>query len=316
MSNLMDLINKKKQEISANNRAKTAKIPEGASRWRILPSWRKPGTPDSEQFWHDFGAHYIKDAAKQLKAVYVCTEKTFGRPCEVCSNIAQAMAYTTDDATLELLKESNASARILVNAVQVDGANAKEAVILELPPSAFNSIISIMQEWGDILDVATGRDITVERTGKGVNTKYVVQASPKATPLPADIMSKITDLDKYVAQESDAGKLKALTSVNAVSGMGGLPSPGGMPALPSHSTLSDMSLDEEQERALDGLMDGSGAVASRVVDDEAPPAPSAEDVAKVAATVAVASASASSAVAAEDAAADDLDKLLNELGGA
>lgn len=328
MSALMDLINKKKQEINANNRAKTVKPPDGNSRWRILPSWRKQGDPDSEQFWHDFGSHYIKDQAEQMKAVYVCTEKTFGKPCEVCTAIAQSMAYSTDDATVKALKEANASARVLVNAVQVDGAS-KEVVVLELSPTAFAQVITVMQEWGDVTALddgqpnATGRDITIERQGKGVNTKYVVQAGNKATPLPADVMAKATNLDQYVAQESDTGKLKALTSIGAVSGLAALAAPsstGGVPSLPSTTTaLADMSLDEEQEAALRGLMDGdsTAGVAEKTVEDEAP-VPSAEDVAKVNATVAVAAAAASSAAAsapAADAGTDDLDALLRELEG-
>lgn len=318
MSALMDLINKKKQDINANNRAKTVKPPEGNSRWRILPSWRAEGTENAEQFWHDFGSHYIKDQAEQLRAVYVCTEKTFGKPCEVCTAIAQSMAYSTEDATVKALKEANASARVLVNAVQTDGAS-KEVVILELSPTAFAQVITVMQEWGDITKLddgqpsATGRDITIERTGKGLNTKYVVQAGNKATPLPSDVMKKVTNLDAYVAQESDSGKLKALTGIASVSGLAALPnSTGGVPLLPNTQTaLSDMTLDQEQEAALNALMEPSAGTPEKVVDDGQP---NATDLAKVAATVAVAQAAASSAAPA--ASGDpDLDQLLAELEG-
>jgi hypothetical protein len=124
-----------------------------------------------------------------------------------------------------------------------------------------------------------------------------------------------------VAQESDSGKLKALTGIASVSGLAALPSPtGGVPMLPNTQTsLADMSLDQEQEAALAALMEPAttAGVAEKTVDDGQP---SATDVSKVAATVAVAQAAASSAQASQPAAAagsgdPDLDALLAELDG-
>ena len=302
---LMDLINKKKQEINAANRPKTTKLPDGTSRWRILPSWRKDGDPT---FWHDFGAHYVKGADKAIKAVYVCTEKTFGRPCSVCQSLSTAMHHATDDNTQNLLKEANASARVLLNAVQIDGATPGQPVILEVAPSVFNNIIGIMQEWGDILDVANGRDLSIERVGKGVNTKYTVQVTPKATPLPSDIMSKVTNLDEYVAQENETARIRAITSVNSVVGLLTSPAPssGDVPRIaPAMSAL-----DIEQEAALEGLM-SSDPTPTKVVESDPVDEPSAVDVAKTAATVATATAAATSSSSADE---DDLDALLKELG--
>lgn len=286
-TSLMDLINKKKQEIDSNNRAKTAKVPDGRSRWRILPGWR--ADKSDATFFHDFGAHYVKDATKAVKAVYVCTEKTFGRPCDICSTVANAMAHSHDDVTTNLLKEAGASARVLLNALQVDGATPNVPQILELAPTAFNQIITIMQEWGDILDLNTGHDIVIERSGKGIGTKYVVQVAAKSQPVSPEIDAKKTDLDKYVAQESEAGKVKAITQVNAVAGLLGSPSTltlggGDKPTLPN-----SMVLNEEQGSALDSLMSYDVATA------------------KVDAAVAVAQASTTSTLAAQTVASNVVD---------
>lgn len=261
MSALMDLINKKKLELNANNRARTAKIPDKTSRWRILPGWR--ADKNDPTFYHDFGSHYIKDASKTMKAVYVCTEKTFGRPCEVCAALSNAMGKTDDDS-IELLKEANASQRVLVNAVQLDGSAPTTPVVLELAPTVFGNIITIMQEWGDILDIKSGKDLTIERTGTGIGTKYTVNVGAKTTVLPADIMSKVTNLDEYVAQENEQGRIRAISQVNAIAGL-----IGGTTSLLSDSSshrpaLSDMTLDAEQEAQLELLMASEDGIAAKV----------------------------------------------------
>ena len=62
MANFKDLMMAKQQQIAENSgrRAKTVKPKDGASRWRLLPSWRSIKTwertsasQDDKQFWHD-----------------------------------------------------------------------------------------------------------------------------------------------------------------------------------------------------------------------------------------------------------------------
>src|SRR6185369_17798296 len=89
---LLEKIKQKKAAIqqSSGRREKTMKPTPGKSRWRILPTWR---SNEAEQFWHDFGQHFIKNAAGELQAVYVCLSKTYGdeRPCEVCESLQHAI---------------------------------------------------------------------------------------------------------------------------------------------------------------------------------------------------------------------------------
>lgn len=220
MSSLLELLKQKKQQMAAG-RKKTAKIPDGNSRWRILPSWRKEGG----QFWHDFGAHYIRTPGAEKPVVYVCTEKTFGKPCEVCSTLGAAIKATTDDATLKLLQDARSGGRVLVNAVQLDSEAPGEVVILELPPTLFEQIVNIAQEWeeaGESIFGAgpgKGKDLLVTREGTGKATKYQVQVSPKVTSLSVDVLKKLNNLDEFVAQESDEGRQRALTSVKAAAGL-------------------------------------------------------------------------------------------------
>jgi len=223
MSSLLDLLRAKKQEIAAANgdRMKTIKPVDGSGRYRILPSWRGEG----QQFWHDFGQHFIKNADKKIAAIYVCTEKTYGKPCAVCAAIEQGFAATasSDEFTNGLLKEAKSSSRILVNALHMDGGSPGEVKILELSPTAFGAFLSIMEQYEDaeqsIFDMTTGRDVIITRTGTGLQTKYTVMAAVKTSPLDPAKLAKLHNLDEYVQQESTAQQLRALNSVRAVTGL-------------------------------------------------------------------------------------------------
>lgn len=231
MSALLALLKQKQQEISAARRSRTAKIPDGTSRWRFMPSWRNG---EGQPFWHDFGQHFIKDASGKIAAVYICTSKTYGKPCAVCDAIAAGIKSATDDLALKTLQEAKSGSRILLNALQLDGPEPHKMQIAELPQSAFEQLLSIAAEWeeaGESIFGHSGKDIIINRTGTGKNgTKYTVQVAAKTTPVPADVCSKLNDLDEYVAQESTEAENRALNSVRAVTGL--LPPPGAGGTLP------------------------------------------------------------------------------------
>jgi hypothetical protein len=216
MSNLMDLINAKRKELS-RDRQKTVKPADGRGRYRILPSWRAEGG----QFWHDFGQHYIKGDDGKVKAVYVCAERTFGKPCGVCEAMLHAQSFISDDETMKLIQQAKATGRVLVNALVLDGPTPDTPQILELSPTTFNQFLAIMQEWGaeEVMDLATGKDIIIEKTGKGLDTKYTLQIAAKSKPVDPAIMTKVANLDEYVAQESDEQQRRAITSLRSVAGI-------------------------------------------------------------------------------------------------
>jgi hypothetical protein len=235
-SSLMELIAQKRNAIAAGNRAKTIKPKDGRNRFRILPRWDGDAT---KPFWHDFGSHFIKDIAGNFLAAYICTDKTFGMPCEVCVGIKQAMSGTRDDGMVKLLKDANAAARVLVNVLWIDSDKPNEPQILELAPSAFSGILSVLQEWGgDTMNATNGRDIIIERQGTGLNTKYTVAPCAQTSSFDPAIISKAMNLDDYVKQESLELQTKALNGLRSVVGL--LPAPGSTPALGS-TTLSSVT---------------------------------------------------------------------------
>lgn len=246
MSALLELLKQKKQAIDASRKGRTEKVPDGTSRWRFLTSWRGAG---DAQFWHDFGSHFVKDHTGTTKAVYICTEKTFNRPCAVCEAVANGIKGATDDATLKALTDAKSGSRVLVNAMHLDSSEPHKVHILELPPTVFEQLVTIATEWEEggqgILGVS-GRDVVINRSGTGKNTKYVVQVSPKAMEVPASAF-KPHDLDAYVAQESVEQMQRAIGQVRAVAGL--LPGPASTSGLPLAAAGAASFVDEEPAAA-------------------------------------------------------------------
>jgi hypothetical protein len=229
---LMELLAKRKAQTGGQ---KTIKPKAGRNRYRVLPGWRKNGDP---LFYHDFGQHFVKDAAGAVKAVYICTDKTFGRPCDLCDGVAQAIQMSTDDLMKKRMEDMKSSGRVLLNVLEIDGTSPGVPQILEVAPSVFNGkkgvggIIAIFDEWPNMLDPATGNDIIIEKSGAGLDTTYAVQVAGSSKPVPPDALTKLVDLDAYVQQESEQAAQRALASLRSVAGLPALAAPAhaGVPA--------------------------------------------------------------------------------------
>lgn len=301
MSALLALLKQKQQDMSASRKGRTAKLIEGTTRWRIYNSWRGEG----QQFWHDFGQHFIKDSTGKIAAIYMCADRTFGKPCAVCEAVSQGIKSATDDQTMAILSDAKSASRVLVNASQLDGPEPHKVQILEMPPSVFESIVGIAAEWeeaGQTIFGVNGKDLIITRTGSGKQTKYTVQIAAKTTSIPADVEKKLNDLDDYVAQESSEAMTRALNSVRAVSGL--LPAPASATSLPVAARGAAM-LDDPYAPATPPKK--APVAEFEDVPDlavAAPPAP-----AKAAAPVAAAAVAAATSTG-----DDDLDALLKELG--
>lgn len=276
MSNLLALLNAKKAQLDSGNRAKTLKLKGGRNRWRVLPSWRKDDTKgDVEQFWHDFGQHFIKgldETGKEvMKTVYICTDKTFGKPCPVCDTVRTAMASAPDEMK-ELIKQSSAGSRVLLNVLDREGDKPNEAQIGEVPPGVFAQIIAIMQEWGptEVLDPNTGRDFIIERAGTGLNTKYSVTIAAKSEPVPPVALTKLNDLDAYCEQENVADQQRALANLRSVAGLLSAPAaPVSNAAMLASVTTAPVSAPSAPSApSTSHVIEASTTPAAEVVDDD------------------------------------------------
>lgn len=223
-SSLLARIQAKRKEIkSKTNRVDIIRPAAGKHKYRILPN-KVEG-----DFWADFGRHYVKDEAGKMAAVYVCVEHTFGKPCAVCQEIAKAGKYATDDAQLKVLEESRCKrADTLINVlVRNDPSKANTPQVMALAPSVMEQFLGLYEAYAeegiDMLSLKDGIDITIERDGTGLNTKYTVQAAVKSSPVDAAVMEQTIDLQEFVQQESEADMRKALNAVNAVVGILDMP---------------------------------------------------------------------------------------------
>ena len=233
-SKLMGLMKDKKAAMAKRDR--TVKPHDGKNRIVLLPGWE---AGNEHVYFHDFGQHYIKNAAGDIQAVYPCNDSTFGQPCAVCAALSDATRNAPDDATISLLGEAKASRRVLLNVLVLDGDKPNEPVIYEVAPTVFGAIVDLIEEWGI---EAFKREIVIERSGKGLNTKYTAQISPKTVGVAPATLGKIHNLAEYVKQESEEQQRRAIGAIGAIGGR--------LPALTSSPSTASAAgvIDSEAQR--------------------------------------------------------------------
>lgn len=211
---LMEMLRQKKNAMSQSK--KTIKPNAGRNRYRILPGWRD-GDPT---FYHDFGQHFIKGTDNQIKAVYMCVDQTYGKPCPICEQVATGIRMSTDDVITNALQQAKSSKRILMNVLALDSEQPDTPQVLEVGPSVFMGVLNLFDEWGaDLIDLEKGQDIVIHREGTGVNTKYTVQVGAKSKPVSKAVMGKLNNLDEFVAQESEEVAKRAINALGTVAGV-------------------------------------------------------------------------------------------------
>jgi hypothetical protein len=212
---LLEMMKQKKAALKSKD--KTIKPQPGSNRYILMPGWRKE---EQHVWYHDFGQHYIKNAADEIQAVYPCNEAIYGKPCPICDGLNRAQHAAVDDETVELLKKAKAGRSYLMNVLALDSEDPTTPQILEIRATAFGQLLDAVEEWaGTMFDPDEAQIFVITREGKGLNTKYSVQMSPKKQAVPKAAYAKLTDLDEYVAQESDEQKRKALSAINSVAGI-------------------------------------------------------------------------------------------------
>lgn len=236
---------KQKDMAAKKSRQNTIKPLPGKHTYRLLPSWRGG---DEKQFWHDFAMHYVKtpQSGDKPAAVYLCVEKTYGKPCDVCDAIQKSIAATDDDKMTDLLKKARAGQRYLLNALHISGSEPSKVQVLEVGQGVFESICELINEYGDITDPDSGIDIVIKREGSGLDTSYTVLPAAKTQPLNKSVLTQLINLDEFVAQETPAGQTKALLAVGEIIGISapaatskGLPASRPAAALPNPEDVDD-----------------------------------------------------------------------------
>jgi len=213
---------------------------------RILPTWRAADHEDPT-FFHDFGQTWIKDLDGNVLAVVGDAKMTFGDEDPVRDLIDRAVAGAKTDAQRKHYKDMKAKPRILVNALILDDKdiNATVPQIVEFSETQFDTILKDMEEaekaGDDVLSLTKGFDITVEKSGSGLETKYAFTLARRASAVDGDPMAQIVDIDAFIrAQFTD--NARAINAIKAIS-------QGESLALVDRST--DMSEDRSTRRTVD-----------------------------------------------------------------
>lgn len=239
---LMSLMQDKKASLARRDKASQPK--PGDNRIVLLPGWRK----GEEHVWfHEFGQHFIKNTAGEIKAVYPCADATYGKPCSICDGLAQAQRSTKDDDLINALGEAKAGRVVMINALDLGSDQPNTPVPYAIKRGVFGDLVTLVEQWG--VQVFQ-KELLISRVGKGLNTKYSIQITPKDVMVPPAVLEKLIDLDEYVKQESAEQQARAL---GAISALVGLPSPGGTSAPVSDKPLTSASalmLDSDQDAGL------------------------------------------------------------------
>lgn len=121
--------------------------------------------------------------------------------CPVCDYITQ-LQKSTDKNDKKLAESLKARKRVFFNVLDRDGDD--ELRIMPTGLTVQKQIIAILcdPDYGDITDPLNGRDVTIKRSGQGLNTEYTVLPKPITSPAstnytPEQLEERMADLDSF-----------------------------------------------------------------------------------------------------------------------
>lgn len=194
-----------------------------------------PGVSDPDEFFREYGAHYIRDPnTDAMVAVVGDAQITFQRTDPVREAIGELMGRASrvnDQATYEKLKKWLAKPVTVVNAqiIKGDDENKGKVVRPEFSSTAFDSILIALQLCADTADGSDGELmknglgalIVVDRVGTGpTDTRYTFSAYPKqpSDPVPQAVLDQRLDLDEYINGKFGDSVVKALAALSNMLG--------------------------------------------------------------------------------------------------
>lgn len=198
--NLAKLKETKEKLNKSGGRSEYWKPEDGKNTIRVLPA--KSG----DEFFVEVHTHY--KIGFDEKSV-IC-KKTHEKECPICKELDKLSKGSKKDA--ELAKDMRAKKAYYLQIVTHDEPD--KVKLYPAPKTVFEKIIDILldPDYGDITDPEEGREITIERSGKGLKTKYTVLPKPKATELEdfdelKEQMVDFTDWE-YLKEMSDEDMMK------------------------------------------------------------------------------------------------------------
>jgi len=121
------------------------------------------------------------------KALGVCREETFGKPCAFCAVNRKAKDSGGD-------WEYERKTRYAVNAIDINDKSQAVRVWM-LPVTAYEDIAGFVmdEEYADILEQKPGLAFNCKREGSGLDTSYSCKPQRNAWPVSAELMKQVKD---------------------------------------------------------------------------------------------------------------------------
>jgi hypothetical protein len=171
-------------------RRTVSKWKAGRTAFRVLPPYKEGGGFYEVCQWH-WG---VGPESKGM----LCRQ-TFGERCYLCEKV-QELAASADLKEQDEAERMAAKTRYLANAIII-GEEAKGVQVMELKERMARVMIELAldAEIGNFTDPVTGRNMSLEKTGTGLQTRYSeprIAANPSPIPY-EDWMKRIRHLDRF-----------------------------------------------------------------------------------------------------------------------
>lgn len=171
----MKAIEKKKEELQRGGGSDYGfdKLESGKNVRRILPP-----KGDSDMFYSEGYLHF--GLGSDGKTTVTCLD-TFGKKCPICEYL-DSIKNSKNKEDKEFLKNARKTKRIYLNVINRDSDEDEETPkVLPIGNMILKQLIEIIcdPDYGDITDFNEGRDVTITKSGKGMDTEYSVLAKPK-----------------------------------------------------------------------------------------------------------------------------------------
>jgi len=188
--------------------------PQGTTEIRILPE-----VGDMDYFFQEVGRHYLPEK----KTVYCPSFTSEGDlDCPIC-DFVQDLYSLNDAASKDMASKIRVRKQYWMNICVRENGNTSGPFIYTPGITVFQSLAGFINDpdYGDIFDLEDGTDVSIERSGTGLETTYQVIPRRKTSPLAAsaaqanEILKQARDLS-WVEVDEDPELDKELADGHAV----------------------------------------------------------------------------------------------------
>lgn len=168
---------------------------ENANLIRILPQ------SGGKLFYKKIGVHY----GLLSSGLEICPQESLNKLCPVCEVVKELYKLETPEA-VRVISSLRVQHKYLMNILALD-SDVVNVVQFISGVKVWRDVLSIIldPDYGDITDVATGRNVVIEKIvppGNKLKTEYKVRSKPDRTKIsePA-ILNAIPDLDEFLQKK-------------------------------------------------------------------------------------------------------------------